>query len=42
MRLKDPWFEEAVEPIYQRHVVGYFDALAKMHRRKGDDGFSVK
>lgn len=42
MRLEDPWFEEAVEPIYQRHVVGYFEALAKMHRRKGGDGFSVK
>lgn len=39
MRLDDSWFDEAVEPIYQRHLVGYFEALSKMHRRKGGDGF---
>jgi hypothetical protein len=38
MRHEDTWFEEAVEPLYQKHVVGYFDALAKMHRRPGGDG----
>jgi hypothetical protein len=42
MRLEDPWFDEAVEPVYQRHVVGYFEALSKMHRRKGGDGFMDK
>lgn len=42
MRLEDPWFDKAVEPIYQRHVVGYFEALSKMHRRKGGDGFPAK
>lgn len=39
MRLEEPWFEGAVEEIYQRHVVGYFEKLAKMHRREGGDGF---
>lgn len=42
MRLEDPWFDQAVEPIYQRHVVGYFEALSKMHRRRGGDGFLSK
>ncbi|WP_299172971.1 hypothetical protein [uncultured Brevundimonas sp.] len=42
MRLEDPWFDEAVEPIYQRHVVGYFEALSKMHRREGGDGHLAK
>lgn len=40
--LADPWFDEAVEPIYQRHVVGYFEALSKMHRRRGGDGFPAR
>jgi hypothetical protein len=35
----DPWFDQAVEPIYQRYVVGYFERLSRMHRRPGgDDG----
>ncbi|MFZ5720138.1 MAG: hypothetical protein ACOY5Y_11820 [Pseudomonadota bacterium] len=38
MPLEDPWFDEAVEPIYQKHVVGYFEALSRMHRRNGGDG----
>ncbi|HEY8615710.1 hypothetical protein [Phenylobacterium sp.] len=42
MRLEDMWFDEAVEPIYQRHVVGYFERLSKMHRQKGGDGFIAK
>jgi len=29
----DPWFDEAVEPIYERHVIGYFERLSRMHRR---------
>lgn len=37
MRLEDSWFEQAVEPIYQKYVVGYFEALSKMHRRPGGD-----
>lgn len=28
MTLEDPWFDEAVRPIHQRHVVGYFTRLA--------------
>lgn len=42
MRLEDPWFDEAVEPIYQRHVVGYFEALSKMHRRQSGDDSPAK
>jgi hypothetical protein len=42
MRLEDRWFDEAVEPIYQRHVIGHFEALSKMHRREGGDGYLAK
>lgn len=35
--LDDLWFDNAVEPIYQRYVVGHFEALSKMHRRAGGD-----
>lgn len=40
--LEDPWFDEAVEPIYQRYVVGYFERLSRMHRRAGGDGFLAR
>lgn len=42
MPLEDPWFDEAVEPIYQRYVVGYFERLSRMHRRAGGDGFLAR
>jgi hypothetical protein len=42
MRLHDPWFDEAVDPIYQRHVVGLFEDLSKMHRRKGRGGLLTR
>jgi hypothetical protein len=28
--LEDPWFDEAVRPIYERYVTAYFEQLAKM------------
>ncbi|MFP1133358.1 hypothetical protein [Asticcacaulis sp. W401b] len=40
--LEDPWFDEAVEPIYQRYVVNYFERLSRMHRRAGGDGFLAR
>lgn len=42
MPLEDPWFEAAVEPIYQRHVIGRFEALSKMHRRKAGAAFATR
>jgi hypothetical protein len=32
MTLEDPWFDAAVEPIYRKHVVGYFAHLAEQVR----------
>lgn len=37
MPLEDAWFEQAVEPIYQRRVVGLFADLAGRRRRQGGD-----
>lgn len=32
MALGDPWFDEAVQPIYRKHVLGYFRRLSEMDR----------
>ena len=42
MRQEDLWFDQAVEPIYQSYVVGYFERLSRMHRRAGGEGFRVR
>jgi hypothetical protein len=36
--LDDPWFEEAVLPIYRRYVLGLFARLAAQDRHAGDAG----
>ena len=33
MPLEDPWFEEVVQPIYRKHVLGYFRRLSEMDRK---------
>jgi hypothetical protein len=30
MPLEDRWFENAVQPIYRKHVVAYFRRLSEM------------
>jgi hypothetical protein len=35
MPLEDPWFDEAVRPIYRKHVLGYFRRLSEMDRKDG-------
>ena len=35
MMLDDPWFDEAVRPIYRKHVLGYFRRLSEMDRKEG-------
>ena len=32
MTLEDPWFDEVVQPIYRKHVLGYFRRLSEMDR----------
>ena len=32
MPLDDPWFEQAVVPVYREHVLGYFRRLSQMDR----------
>jgi hypothetical protein len=32
MRLDDPWFEQALVPIYRKYVLGFFDRLAASDR----------
>ena len=32
MAQDDPWFEEAVQPIYRKHVQSYFRKLSEMER----------
>jgi hypothetical protein len=32
MEITDPWFEQAVIPIYRTHVLGYFRRLAGADR----------
>lgn len=32
MALEDPWFDVAVQPIYRKHVLGYFSRLSEMDR----------
>ncbi|MDB5440972.1 MAG: hypothetical protein JWM33_3399, partial [Caulobacteraceae bacterium] len=42
MSPEDPWFDEAVGPIYQHYAVEYFERLSRMHRRAGGDGFLAR
>lgn len=35
MPLEDPWFEEVVQPIYRKHVLGYFRRLSELDRKVG-------
>jgi hypothetical protein len=42
IRLVDPWFDEAVGPIYHRYVVEYFERLSRMHRRAGGNRFLAR
>ena len=30
--IDDPWFDDVVQPIYRKHVLGYFQRLSEMDR----------